>query len=234
MDGPTVGAAGGWRAVIFGGASNASVLQSVEVRFAGQGLFSSVDLNDSDATFTNVTIRDGAVDGLSLSNNSFPSVTGRSFIDNVGADTTVIADNLLGGSLVMAANMGRVALSQSGTSALQLGSLRSRSHRRSQRFVTVSRGRDISSATSACGLRSRPLKSMSRWSLSSSVRRRSTKWCSNSSRATARPTEVALLGRASAQSRDASAVPAAGGVCRDASQTFTQDVARDAKGPAPE
>ena len=82
-DGSTSGAPGDWRGMLFNPDSDASVLDHVEVRFAGFASWAGIGLGDADVSITNTTVRDCLVDGLDLSSNTEGAlVSGCSFLDN--------------------------------------------------------------------------------------------------------------------------------------------------------
>ena len=74
-DGPSTGNAGDWRQVRFEPNSDASVLDHVMVRFAGQ-IFAEggINLNQADITMNDCTVEQCDKEGVDFNNNSFPTI----------------------------------------------------------------------------------------------------------------------------------------------------------------
>lgn len=73
-----------WRALIFSGTSDASVLDHVVVRYGGDNFLPLVDLWDADITVRDCTFAFGSHAGMRFRNTlSRPAVTGCTFADNV-------------------------------------------------------------------------------------------------------------------------------------------------------
>jgi len=71
---------GDWQGLAFSDDSGASVLDDVEVRYAGR-LGASIDLSATTVAMSDVVVRNGKGTALDLSSNSVPSVTDCSFLD---------------------------------------------------------------------------------------------------------------------------------------------------------
>ncbi|MCC7013125.1 MAG: hypothetical protein IT454_11225 [Planctomycetes bacterium] len=83
-DGASSGSAGWWYGLLMNDGSDASVLSSFEVRYAGYGYYGGLHLNLCDATFSGGIVRNGYSSGAYLGNNSFPSISACSFQSNAG------------------------------------------------------------------------------------------------------------------------------------------------------
>jgi hypothetical protein len=84
-NGPSVGTPGQWRGVVFNQASDQSALRCLELRFAGGGFWSGIEVVGSDLTISGCTVRNCSGPALDLNHGpAFPSVTGCSFQDNRG------------------------------------------------------------------------------------------------------------------------------------------------------
>lgn len=66
---------GDWNFVSLREDADASVLSGLEVRYAGRSSTSAIQLNECDATLTDVLVRDAGGDGFDLFSNSFPTLT---------------------------------------------------------------------------------------------------------------------------------------------------------------
>jgi len=101
-------AAGQWRSVNFGAASDASSLQHLEVRYAGNASVDAVNLNAADISMSDCVVRNAFAVGLDLTANSRPTVANCSFLNNGGvAVDTVEIDALPGFSNCTASGNGR-------------------------------------------------------------------------------------------------------------------------------
>lgn len=92
-NGPSVGSAGDWRGIVFGGNSDASTLTNAELRFGGVSGFAAVEVTASDLTLSQCTIRDFASAGIDLNGNSAaPTITGCTIqrCAGIGIDNVVI------------------------------------------------------------------------------------------------------------------------------------------------
>jgi hypothetical protein len=84
-NGPSVGARGQWTRLLFNATSGASEIRHLEVRFAGGGGWSGVEIMGADVTLSGCTIRDCAGAALDLNGiRTLPSVTECSFQNNGG------------------------------------------------------------------------------------------------------------------------------------------------------
>jgi len=83
-NGPSVGTPGAWYNLDFRSDSDASVLSHTEVRFAGTGTYAAIQMSQADITLDHCTVRNCAGDAYALANNSFPSISNCSAIDNSG------------------------------------------------------------------------------------------------------------------------------------------------------
>lgn len=83
-NGPTTGRPGNWTGLRFLPDAHASTLHGLEVRFAGNGQRSSIDLQSCDLTMDGCLVRDAAADALTLRDTSRPTVTACRFEDNGG------------------------------------------------------------------------------------------------------------------------------------------------------
>lgn len=70
LDGPTTGTPGTWRGAYFYASADGSSLTHTIIRFSGNSGYAGVDLNDTDATLTNVTIDQCSFDALDLSSTT--------------------------------------------------------------------------------------------------------------------------------------------------------------------
>ncbi len=82
-DGPSVGAPGDWDGLTFGASSDASVLRSTRVRFAGNGTPGAISLLQSNITLAAVHVERSASDGLDVQ-GTMPTVQNCRFDDNLG------------------------------------------------------------------------------------------------------------------------------------------------------
>ncbi len=80
-NGPSSGAPDQWSGVGLGAAADASHLKFVEVRFNGSGFWPAIRLTNCNAWIESCTLRDGQHGLLDLQDNSFPTVTGSSFVN---------------------------------------------------------------------------------------------------------------------------------------------------------
>ena len=81
----TSGQAGEWRGLVFGAASDASVLDGALVRFAGGSTSDALELNAADVTLTNCIVEASGNGGIDLTSNSLPTITGCEFVDCEGS-----------------------------------------------------------------------------------------------------------------------------------------------------
>lgn len=110
--GATVPAPANWGRFVFAPSSDASVLEGCSMHYAGGGVppvGACIALNSADITLDGVTVTNCSGAGMTLTNNSFPTVTGCNFFDNArtpvenvpinavpGFSGNVAADNLTG------------------------------------------------------------------------------------------------------------------------------------------
>ncbi len=106
-DGPSSGAPGDWKGIVFGGNADASALRSTSVRFAGFGQVGALVLLSADVSLTDVAVESSASDGLN-SGGSLPSVTrcrfdnglGRAIDEQSWASLARFEDNAASGNLL--------------------------------------------------------------------------------------------------------------------------------------
>lgn len=86
-DGPTFGAPGDWGTLLFRSTSEACVLANTLIRFGGDATFGpapAIRLSQADVALDSVSVVECASHGLSLNNDSYPTVRNCSFSDNAG------------------------------------------------------------------------------------------------------------------------------------------------------
>lgn len=81
-NGPSSGAPDCWAGLGFGPASDASVLEHVEVRYTGTGFAYAISLSSADITLSDGVVRDGQWGGVGFGGNSLPTITGTTFSAN--------------------------------------------------------------------------------------------------------------------------------------------------------
>lgn len=92
-NGPSSGAPDQWVGLGFGPASDASVLDRVEVRFSGVGFSPAIDVDQSNFTLTRSVLRDGQHGLLRLNNGATPSVSQCTFT-NCGSQPSITGATL--------------------------------------------------------------------------------------------------------------------------------------------
>jgi len=81
-NGPSVGAPGSWRGIIFNATASTSSLNYMDVRYGGSSFVPNITLNTCNLTMTNCISRDNFSHGMQCNSNSLPTVSNCAFIGN--------------------------------------------------------------------------------------------------------------------------------------------------------